>query len=60
MWAAIRSLEDRSALLERLAHRADGAQPHSAESFAVQARYARESARTIRQVLELPEPGAPA
>ena len=53
LWAAVRSLEDRSALLERLAGRADQNDlPRSSATFAAQADEALERARTIRETIE--------
>jgi two-component system, chemotaxis family, protein-glutamate methylesterase/glutaminase len=53
LWAAVRSLEDRAALLERLAGRAeDSGQRRSAQAFQQQAKEALERARMIRRALE--------
>jgi two-component system, chemotaxis family, protein-glutamate methylesterase/glutaminase len=52
-WAAVRSLEDRAALLKRLAGRARGNRhPKSAAAFERQATEALERARTIRDAIE--------
>jgi two-component system, chemotaxis family, protein-glutamate methylesterase/glutaminase len=53
LWAAIRSLEDRAAMLKRLAGRASvGRHPRSATTFERQAEEALDRARTIREVVE--------
>jgi two-component system, chemotaxis family, protein-glutamate methylesterase/glutaminase len=53
LWAAVRSLEDRAALLMRLAGRARGTDHvRSAETFERQAEEALERARTIREAIE--------
>jgi two-component system, chemotaxis family, protein-glutamate methylesterase/glutaminase len=53
LWAAVRALEDRAAMLNRLAKRAqDGAQRRSAQTFGRQAQEALERARTIRDAIE--------
>jgi two-component system chemotaxis response regulator CheB len=53
LWAAVRSLEDRAAMLKRLARRADvDIQRRSALTFERQADEALERARTIREAIE--------
>jgi two-component system, chemotaxis family, protein-glutamate methylesterase/glutaminase len=53
LWAAVRSLEDRAALLRRLAGRARGMERvRSASTFERQAEEALERARTIREAIE--------
>jgi two-component system, chemotaxis family, protein-glutamate methylesterase/glutaminase len=53
LWAAVRSLEDRAALLKRLADRARGNQQHrSANAFERQADDARVRSRTIREAIQ--------
>jgi two-component system chemotaxis response regulator CheB len=53
LWAAVRALEDRAALLRRLAGRARGAEnERSATTFEAQAAEAVERARTIREAIE--------
>ena len=53
LWAAVRSLEDRAALLRRLgAWAGSGGQERSAASFGRQADEAIERARTIREAIE--------
>lgn len=52
LWAAIRALEDREALLERMAAQADSrSQPKSARAFRSRADAAGEHARTVRKAL---------
>jgi two-component system chemotaxis response regulator CheB len=52
MWAAVRALEDRSRLLERMADRFEGrGQGRSARSFRVKAEAARKQARAVREAL---------
>jgi two-component system, chemotaxis family, protein-glutamate methylesterase/glutaminase len=52
LWAAIRALEDRAALLERMAHQADQrAQDRSARRFLRQSQAASEQAGTVRRAL---------
>ena len=52
LWAAIRALEDRAALLERMAHQADErAQDRSARRFLRQSQAASEQAGTVRRAL---------
>jgi two-component system chemotaxis response regulator CheB len=54
LWAAVRSLEDRAAMLKRLAGRASsGAHRRSAMTFERQAEEALDRARTIRAAVEL-------
>jgi len=53
LWAAVRSLEDRAALLNRLAERARGSDQHrSVTTFERQADEALERSRTIREAIE--------
>jgi two-component system, chemotaxis family, protein-glutamate methylesterase/glutaminase len=53
LWAAVRALEDRAVLLQRLAGRARGAEnQRSAATFEAQAAEAVERARTIREAIE--------
>jgi two-component system chemotaxis response regulator CheB len=53
LWAAVRSLEDRAAMLKRLANRAiGGGRQRSAGAFERQAEEALERARTIRDAIE--------
>jgi two-component system chemotaxis response regulator CheB len=53
LWAAVRSLDDRAALLRRLAHRARANdQRRSANAFGQQAEDALERARTIREAIQ--------
>jgi two-component system chemotaxis response regulator CheB len=53
LWAAVRSLEDRAAMLKRLAGRASvGEHRRSASTFERQAEEALDRARTIRQAIE--------
>jgi two-component system, chemotaxis family, protein-glutamate methylesterase/glutaminase len=55
LWAAVRALEDRAAMLRRLAERARrGVHAHSAHTFERQADDAVERARTIRDAIEGP------
>jgi two-component system chemotaxis response regulator CheB len=52
LWTALRSLEDRAALLRRLATRAsERAQPRSARSFGAQAAQAQQQAELVRAVV---------
>jgi two-component system chemotaxis response regulator CheB len=52
MWAAVRALEDRRELLERLARQvADQGHPRSARSFSRRAAEAGEQAQAVRAVL---------
>jgi two-component system chemotaxis response regulator CheB len=53
LWAAVRSLEDRAALLHRMSHYARRSeQPRSAKAFETQADQALERAGTIREAVE--------
>ena len=53
LWAAVRSLEDRAALLQRLASRArSNQQDRSADTFGRQAADALERAATIREAVQ--------
>jgi two-component system chemotaxis response regulator CheB len=53
LWAAVRSLEDRAAMLKRLAARADGGNHRrSAMTFERQAEEALDRAATIRDTIE--------
>jgi two-component system chemotaxis response regulator CheB len=53
LWAAVRSLEDRAALLERMSERARTSdRSRSADAFETQAELALERARTIREAVE--------
>jgi two-component system, chemotaxis family, protein-glutamate methylesterase/glutaminase len=53
LWAAVRSLDDRAALLQRLAGRARGKDHHrSARTFERQAEAAIERARTVREAIQ--------
>ena len=53
LWAAVRALEDRAAMLQRLAHRTrHGAHARSALTFERQAEEAIDRARTIREGIE--------
>jgi two-component system, chemotaxis family, protein-glutamate methylesterase/glutaminase len=53
LWAAVRSLEDRAALLQRMAERAVASgQARSGGSFTAQARDADERAQVIREAIE--------
>jgi two-component system chemotaxis response regulator CheB len=53
LWAAVRSLEDRAALLQRMSDRARTSErPRSAEAFETQAEQALDRARTIREAVE--------
>jgi two-component system chemotaxis response regulator CheB len=55
LWAAVRALEDRSGLLERMADQFEPrGQRISARSFRDRAKSAREQARTVREALERP------
>jgi two-component system chemotaxis response regulator CheB len=63
LWAAVRSLEDRAAILDRMARRAhEAGQRRAAKAFTRQAGDAVERARTIRDAIESAslEPGAAA
>jgi two-component system chemotaxis response regulator CheB len=61
LWAAVRSLEDRAALLQRLARRARGnGQERSADTFEIQADEAIDRARTIREAIERSASQSPA
>jgi two-component system chemotaxis response regulator CheB len=60
LWTAIRSLDDRAALLERLATRArDHGDPRSADAFAARADEVRAQATKIREVIRVPAPHGP-
>ena len=53
LWAAVRALEDRAGLLQRLASRArSNHQDRSADTFGRQAADARERAATIREAIQ--------